>query len=150
MKRLIIKLIVVAAIVALVLTLASCGGGLSGRYVSTGTAVDELAIFNDEAVIAVEFKAFGDAIITTTGQRVTPLLEYDHPQGTVTEEPGANDPARAPSMLSARPYSNASYKVSNGQLILLVEWSPYAKAEGTYTFSESGDSIYIDGHEYMK
>jgi hypothetical protein len=118
MKRIIIKLTALSAIVALALALVSCGGGLSGRYVSTGSAFDS-AQFNNEPLVSVEFKSFGDAEIITSGWSTTT-------------------------------YVDGSYKVNGGQLTLKAEWNYSDDWEGTYSFSQSGNSIYIDGHEYSK
>jgi hypothetical protein len=117
-KKIIIKLVALAAAVALALTLGSCGGGLSGTYVSTGNAFDS-AQFNNEPLVAVEFGSFGSAEITTSGW-------------------------------SSTTYVDGSYKVDGSRITLKAEWDYTGKWEGSYSFSQSGNSIYIDGHEYRK
>jgi hypothetical protein len=122
MKKMAYKLAAVAAAAALVLTLAftltSCGGGLSGTYVSTGNAFDS-AQFNSEPLVSVEFKSFGGAEIVTSGW-------------------------------SATTYQDGSYNVNGSRLTLKAEWNYTDEWEGSYSFRESGNSIYIDDHEYSK
>jgi opacity protein-like surface antigen len=117
-KRIIIKLAVLAAVAALAFTLASCGGGLSGTYVSTGNAFDS-AQFNNEPLVSIEFESFGGAEIVTSGWSTTT-------------------------------YVDGSYKVDGSRITLKAEWDYTGKWEGSYSFSQSGNSIYIDGHEYRK
>ena len=117
LKRLVATAIVVA-LLGLTLSLTSCSGGLSGTYVSTGNAFNS-AQFNNEPIVSIEFKSFGNAEIITSGWITTT-------------------------------YVDASYKVNGDSITLKAEWDYSGKWEGTYTFSQSGNIIYIDGFEYLK
>lgn len=119
MKKITIKLTVVAIVVALALTLISCsGGGLSGTYNAAGGSMSGV-YFNNEPLVSVEFKPFDGAEITTGGWSTTT-------------------------------YEDGGYKLNGSQLTLKAEWNYTDKWEGTYEFRQSGNSIYIDGHEYVK
>jgi hypothetical protein len=119
MKGISAKSAVVAVIAVLGMALSSCGGGgLSGTYNAAGGSFSGV-LFNNEPLTAVEFKSFGNAVITTGGF------------GTST-------------------YEDGSYKISDGQIILKAEWNYTDKAEGTYSFSESGNTVTIGGHEFSK
>jgi hypothetical protein len=47
-------------------------------------------------------------------------------------------------------YVDGSFKKSGDELTLKAVWNIADKWEGTYSFSQSGDTIYIDGWEYAK
>jgi hypothetical protein len=47
-------------------------------------------------------------------------------------------------------YEDGSYKVDGSQITLKAEWNYSDEWEGTYSFSESGNTITIDGHEFNK
>ncbi|MDR0627426.1 MAG: hypothetical protein LBG11_09275 [Bifidobacteriaceae bacterium] len=119
MKKTTAKFAAAVVIAVLGLTLTSCGGGgLSGTYNAAGGSLSGV-YFNSEPITGVEFKSFGNAVITTGGF------------GTTT-------------------YEDGSYKVGDGQITLKAEWNFTDKWEGTYSFSESGNTITIDGHEFTK
>lgn len=69
MRKIITRLTAIAAIVALAFTLTSCGG-LSGTYAAEGGDFSGV-YFNDEPIVSIEFKAFGDAEIVTGGWMTT-------------------------------------------------------------------------------
>jgi hypothetical protein len=92
MRKVIIRLAALTAVVALALTLVSCGGGLTGTYVSTSNVLDSVQ-FNNETLVSVELKPFGNAEITTyewstttyvdgsykvDGSRITLKAEWDY------------------------------------------------------------------------
>lgn len=78
------------------------------------------ATFNNERLQSVEFKSFGDAEIITD------------------------------SFYSSTTYPDSSYKISGNTITLKAEWNYTDKWEGSYSYRESGNSIYIDGIEYSK
>jgi len=124
MRKTLTRLAVAAGLAAVLvasLMLAACGGGLSGTYVPTGGASDtSFAQFNNERLMSVEFKPFGNAEIVTFRVSTTTTTTY----------------------------TDGSYKVDGSRLTLKAEWNYSDEWEGTYSFSQSGDSIYIDGHRY--
>jgi large exoprotein involved in heme utilization and adhesion len=118
MKRLIIGLSAIVALMALTLTLASCGGGLSGTYGAEGGNFSGVS-FNEEPLVSVEFKAFGEAEIVTGG-------------------------------FSRTTYEDGSYKIDGNRITLKAEWNIADKWEGSYSYSQSGNTIEIDGHPFTK
>jgi hypothetical protein len=74
MRKVIIRLAALTAVAALALTLVSCGGWLSGTYVSTVNVLDS-AQFNNEPLVSVELKPFGNAEIVTSGWSVTTYVD---------------------------------------------------------------------------
>jgi hypothetical protein len=118
MKKIIANLAIAASIIALVLTLTSCGGGLSGTYRAAGGSFSGVN-FNNEPIVSIEFKPMGDAEITTGGW-------------------------------TTNTYVDSSYRIAGNQITLKAEWNYMDKWEGSYSFSESGNTVTIDGHEFRK
>ena len=123
MKKTLARLAVatgLAAVLAASLMLAACGGGLSGRYIYTGDKF-AAAQFNNEPLVAVEFKSFGNAEIVTSGL------------STTTYEDGSYKVDGDQITLKAKwNYSD--------------KWEgTYSFSQSSDQF---GDAIYIDGHKY--
>lgn len=78
------------------------------------------ATFNGEIVTSIEFKSSGKAEIKTE------------------------------SLLSETTYVDASFKINGNEIVLNAKWNYTDKWEGTYTYSQAGDTISIDGYIYMK
>jgi hypothetical protein len=100
------------------LTLTSCGGGLSGTYDAVGGSMSGV-YFSDEPIVSIEFKPMGDAEIMTGGFSITT-------------------------------YEDGSYKIDGNKITLKAEWNFADEWEGTYSFRESGNSLYINDHEFRK
>jgi len=115
LKKGVAKAAALTVVVAIALTLISCGG-LSGTYSARGG----YATFNGEKMDSIEFKSFGNAEIVSEGY------------------------------VMVTTYKDASYKINGDRITLKAEWDYTGKWEGTYSYSKSGNSIYIDGVEYSK
>lgn len=79
------------------------------------------ATFGTEGIEYVTFKAFGQAEIGTKAL-----------------------------FGSGTKYADSTYSISGDRITLTAKWGYTSTKEKEYTYSKSGDSIYIDGVEYVK
>ncbi|MDR1634153.1 MAG: hypothetical protein LBS27_04380 [Bifidobacteriaceae bacterium] len=95
-------------------------GGGLSGTYSSTGAKSSSARFDGAELVSVEFKSFGKAVIETEG------------------------------LVSRTTYEDGSYKINDNQITLKAEWNINDEWEGTYSFTQEGELIYIDGSEYSK
>jgi len=109
-----------AAVVAILLLILTACGGGMSGTYVTTNPIGGASFGEGAFIYSIDFKKSGDAEIETLGWT-----------GSIV-------------------YQDSSYKIKDDSITLKAEWNYTDEIERSYSFSQDGDSIFIDGLEYVK